>query len=222
MTYDLSKSDLFQGVDKEDLDSIISKYASVKSFVKGEYIFSKGQEPEYMYILLDGALTVFSDDYNGKRELLASFKEEGVLFAEVYLYLRKKFYHFSAVADEDTKVLAISRDFFKHMMDLGDPGRIIIENYLNILSEKLYFFNQKIRILSAFSLRQKLARYLIENSMGQQNFDLEFNREDLADYLATTRPSVSRELSKMEEEGLIEVNRSKVKILDLENLKLYL
>lgn len=221
MIYDLSRSNLFAGISLENIDRAIKNWASVKSYKKGQFIFTKGEKPEYMFILLKGSLTVFSDDINGKRELLAFFKEAGVLFAEVYLYLKKQTYHFSAVAEEDVKLLVISRDFFKNAMDDKEIGNQIMENYLNILSEKLYFFNEKIRILSAFSLRQKLARYILGHS-DKLSFELDFNREDLADYLGTTRPSVSRELNKMQEEGLLEINRSKVKILKLEELKTYL
>ena len=217
----LSESDLFFGIDDSDIDDVVTKYGEILEFNKGEYIFRKEEKPDYMFILLDGEVTVFSEDINGKRELLSSFDEAGVLFAEVYLYLEKRKYHFYAVADKKTKLLGISKDFFSNLLDDNSKiGKIIMENYLTTLSEKLYYFNQKIRIMSGFTLRQKLSRFIIENRNDSMEFELKYNREKLADYLGATRPSVSRELNKMQKEGIIEITRSDIKILNLKELNL--
>ncbi len=222
MNLNLTEVQLFKGLEEQEINEILKKFAKEVNYKKGEYLFSKGEKPKYMFILVKGNVTVFSEDIFGKRELLSSFSEPGSLFAEVYLYLEKKTYHFSAMADEDVTVIVISKEFFKQLYDLETgAGRIITENYLNILSEKLYYFNQKIRMMSGFTLRQKLSRYILENRDDSLEFKLTYNREELADYLGSTRPSVSRELSKMQEEGLISIERSKIKILDLEELKNY-
>lgn len=220
--FDLQEVDIFKGLEEKTIKEFLEKYAVSQEYKKDEFIFSKGDKPEYMYILINGSLTVFSDDINGKRELLRTFSSPGTLFGEVYFYLEKAVYHFSAVANEDLEVIALSRDFFQSMYDNNTKsGRIIIENYLEILSEKLFYFNTKIRMMSGFTLRQKLARFILETSEGKDKFDLGYSREELADYLGVTRPSISRELSKMQAEGLIKLNRSKLKILDVESLKKY-
>lgn len=220
--FDLQKVDIFKGLKEKTIEELIEKYAIFQEYKKDEFIFTKGTKPEYMYVLISGSLSVFSDDINGKRELLSYFTSPGTLFGEVYLYLDKAVYHFSAVAEEDLEVIALSKEFFNKMYDNNtESGRIIIENYLEILSEKLFYFNTKIRMMSGFTLRQKLARFILETSEGREVFDLGFSREELADYLGATRPSISRELSKMQGEGLIKLNRSKLKILDIDSLKQY-
>ncbi|NLW43184.1 MAG: Crp/Fnr family transcriptional regulator [Tissierellia bacterium] len=222
MSLRLEEVTLFKGLKEEEIKSVLDKHAQRQEFKKGEYIFVKGDKPKYMYILEKGSLSVFNDDVFGKRELLSSFSNPGDLFAEVYLYLEKRTYHFSAIADSDLKLIVISKEFFNQIYDLNTKiGRIVTENYLNILSEKLYYFNQKIRMISGFTLRQKLSRYILENRDDGLEFNLTYNREELADYLGSTRPSVSRELSKMQEEGLINIDRSKIIILDLEELNNY-
>lgn len=218
----LEKSQLFKGLKSKEIDEIINNFGVLLDFQKDEFVFSKGEKPEYMFILLSGSITVFSEDINGKRELLSTFTEPGVLFAEVYLYLEKENHHFYAISNENTKLFAISKRFFDELIDINNKyAKQIVENYLNILSEKLYFFNKKIRIMSGFSLRQKLARFIIENVDDNLEFESKYNREELADYLGVTRPSVSRELNNMQKENLIEVSRSKYKILNLEELNNY-
>lgn len=219
---DLTKVNLFKGLDKETIESILEKYAVIKEYKKDEFIFRKGDTPKYMYILIEGALSVFSDDINGKRELLSYFDEPGTLFGEVYLYMEKGVYHFSAAANQDMKAIALSKNFFNTLyLKKNNVGLKIMENYLEILSEKLFYFNRKIRMMSGFTLRQKLARFILEKSEESNYIDLGFSREELADYLGATRPSISRELSKMQSEELIDLDRSNLKILNREELKKY-
>ena len=69
------------------------------------------------------------------------------------------------------------------------------------------------QITSQSTLRQKIAKYLItneENGLVKTNL----SREEWADILATTRPSLSRELSKMTDDGLIEIKNKTIKILN--------
>jgi CRP-like cAMP-binding protein len=219
---DFSEIDLFSGISEEENSAILNRYTVIKNYKKGEFIFLKGEKPEYMFILISGALSVFSEDQNGKRELLASFERPGELFAEVYLFLKDKNYDFSAVADKDTEVIAISRDFFESMYDFEDKsGKTILLNYMEILSEKLFYFNKKIRTLSGFTLRQKLARFLLENSKDEDKFILQYTREELADYIGATRPSVSRELNNMQSDGLIIIDKDRVEILNRDELLNY-
>jgi CRP-like cAMP-binding protein len=59
----------------------------------------------------------------------------------------------------------------------------------------------------------------IANS-GRSTFDLQMNREALADYLNVSRPSMSRELGRMKDEGVIDFYRSSFVVKDVEALKL--
>ena len=85
---------------------------------------------------------------------------------------------------------------------------------LRILSEKAFFLNQKLLILSSRSLRQKIAYYLLLQKEEGDAVQLGLNRESLADYLGTTRPSLSREMMRMEEEGYIQVEKDVITLLN--------
>ena len=74
------------------------------------------------------------------------------------------------------------------------------------------------------SLKQRVAAFLLEESETQQSrssiVSLSLNREELAAFLNTTRPSLSRMLQQMQEEGLLRiVSRSQIEITDEEGLK---
>jgi DNA-binding transcriptional ArsR family regulator len=74
-------------------------------------------------------------------------------------------------------------------------------------------FNLKLQILASGTLRQKIIRFLIEN-LEEGVVRMTMNREMFADFLNVARPSLSRELMKMEEEGLIITNGKLIKIPD--------
>ena len=88
---------------------------------------------------------------------------------------------------------------------------------LGIYARKTNLLNHKVQILSSGSLRQKIARYLEESRRGNQ-VKLTMNREELADYLNVARPSLSRELIKMQQDGMIKLDRNLVTITDTEAL----
>jgi hypothetical protein len=89
---------------------------------------------------------------------------------------------------------------------------------LQIFAQKTYYLNQRLNILSCGSLRQKLARIILKNAHKKEKVQLNMNREELADFLNAARPSLSRELMKMQDEGLIAIDRQEIKILDMEAL----
>lgn len=207
---------LFKGITESELESLLSRYNIVdRLFHKGEYVFNAGDEPKYMYILLSGTVTVEKTDISGKRIIVNSFSKRGTVFGEVYLYLSHKDYDYSCLAMEDSEILLLPRNF---IIDLASENSrkygIIIENMLEILSEKAYHLNQKILIHSSFSLRQKLANYILQTAGNDNTLKLVFNREELANYIGTTRPSLSRELMNMEDDGLISASRGIINILD--------
>jgi CRP-like cAMP-binding protein len=92
---------------------------------------------------------------------------------------------------------------------------------LTILSDKIVMLNKKMSILNAESLKGRIAVYLLslQQSSKRMVFDLPMNRQELAEFLNVKRPSLSRELSNMQRDGIIDVYRSSVKILDMERLR---
>jgi CRP-like cAMP-binding protein len=91
---------------------------------------------------------------------------------------------------------------------------------IKIISKKAINLNKTIEYLSVKSIRQKISYYLLDQykKNKSKNFMLDMNRNELSDYLNVTRPSLSREMANMKEEGLIDYHRSSIKILDIEKL----
>ena len=90
---------------------------------------------------------------------------------------------------------------------------------LSILARKTYFLNRKVQLLSRPTLRQKIVAYLFQQERNGQTVTLPLNREQLADYLGVTRPSLSRELMNMQRESLIVIQGRKVTLLQMDALR---
>ncbi len=213
----LKSSTLFKGFGQEEIEDLLSlDFCSIREVKKDSYIFHQGDRPEYMYVLLEGSVQVEKIDINGKRVIVNIFTRPGTVFAEVYLYLGDHNYDYGCLAREDTRCLEISKDFFK---EDSLVQKKVTQNMLEILSNKAFYLNQKLLIMGSFSLKQKIANYLLQKLEGSREVGLVYNREELADFLGTTRPSLSRELSNMEKEGLIRVKKGSIEVVSLEGLE---
>ena len=82
--------------------------------------------------------------------------------------------------------------------------------------------NRKLRVLGSSSIREKIVRYLVQRQDREGRVSLNLSREEMADELNVTRPSLSRELGKMQEEGILSLSRKQIQIKDQELLEEYL
>lgn len=210
-------SDLFKNLTKEEIDSFIKENKGLRrSIKKGEEVFSQGEIPNYLFILEEGSVVVENISENGNRSIVNRFSKPGTVFGEVYLYLPERSYDYSCVCDVDSTILAIPKTALVMSGDNFKNSKVI-NNMLLILSEKAFYLNQKLLIQSGKTLREKLSRFFLSNSK-ESSLELEFNREELADFLGVTRPSISREIMNMKRDGLIDVVGNKV-ILNKEMLE---
>lgn len=211
---DLREIPIFKNLTDEELREIEllgQTYEMV--YPKGSHIFKKGEVKEDFYYLKKGSVKVYKIDPEGKRYIIASFNKPAI-FGEVYAYLRKP-YDFWAEADKDSEIFVI-KDFRKLIMRTSSKNLRL--NFIDILAKKSLKLSKKNQINSQANLKQKIAAFLLDNE-DEGQVHLSISREEWADYLATTRPSLSRSLSAMDKDGLIEVNDKEVNILDRKALE---
>ena len=82
------------------------------------------------------------------------------------------------------------------------------------MANKNLAFNKKIEITSKRTTRDKLMTYLLSQAKihGSSSFEIPFDRQELADYLGVERSAMSKEISKMKDDGLIDCERSWFKV----------
>jgi CRP-like cAMP-binding protein len=216
MNFQLNKSALFSNMSDEEIQNCLTcSRSEIISYEKDQIIFSQHDKPNKLHVLLDGSVVICNDSVSGKRNIVATIGGAGDLFGEVFLFLSKGEYDHYAQAAADTSVLLIPKEFLYHTCGENcDYHTKLISNLMGILAQKAYYLNQKLQIMSAGTLRQKIARVLFMNSAEDGSVELSMNREELADFLNAARPSLSRELMRMQEEGLLLIKKKKIIITD--------
>lgn len=218
----LKKVPMFRGLSEEEIAGLLGTRAvKTKVFKKGEFVFVEEDVPDQLMILLSGEVLVAKDTLAGNRRILTKITDSGDMFGEIYTFMELTSYEMYAECLKASEILFIDRG----ILEL-DPGQnravqIMCGNLLKIFATKAYRMNKRLRILSSLSIREKIARFLIENQ-GKERIVMVPPREEMADYLNVTRPSLSRELMNMATDGIIEVNGREVRILRQESLEEFL
>lgn len=196
---------LFQKITEPEVERILNCSKSViKKYPEGSYIFAQDEIPTKLFLLLEGKVQICKDFRNGKRDILY-LVEPGNVFGEIFLFGDKKHYWYDALTISDVKVLELPWDFFYHFCSNAcDHHKQLTQNMLEILSENNFEITRKLHIVTTASLRERITIWLWDAVDENGVVQLQMNREQLADFLGVARPSLSRELMRMQKDGLIE------------------
>lgn len=215
MKYDLlQKSPLFKGMTKSDFsDSLELLKAKTQTFKKGETIVSAGRVIKSFGIVVSGTVQVGFSDIDGNEVIFASVTE-GETFGEALCWLDVGEMPLSITAFTDCEILFVYPDSLRKA-DISPLANELKSRYLSILAKKTLLMNERIQILTKPTVRQKITTFLSQCSSryGGKTFAIPFDRETLALYLGVNRSALSRELSLMQKEGIIEFYKNTFKIL---------
>ena len=225
---------LFRSLDEEQVRNVLQEgFSTVRAFGRGERVFSESDRPDKIRILLSGEVTVAKDTPGGKRSVLAVIDRPGDMFGEIYAFRNLDSYGMYAECTESSRILSLDicvlqipvreevgrKQEFRDMRDM-ETALKISSSLLQIFAEKAFQMNRRLRILGGTSIREKVARYLLDRQKGGNRVAV-MSREDLADYLNVTRPSLSREISAMIHDGILAACGHDLVILDQKALEEY-
>ncbi len=219
----ISKNILFSGIKPEEITKMLDCFQPrLYEAQKSWYIVTNGEDCEELGILLEGEAAVCKENPAGNRVVIIILKPADV-FGEVVAFSSHNKWPATVEALEDCKVLFIKKKRIVEECEKMCPWhRKLIYNYLKIISEKAIMLNKKVEYLTIKSTRGRVCTYLLERykKTEGQHIRLPLNRNELADYLNIARPSLSRELCRLRNEGVIDFHLTMVRILDIEALKL--
>lgn len=221
MTDSWRNSPLFHDISDAEIDELIRcSGAAIKKYRKGELIFDQYDKPAFMHVLVSGKAAVGKYYSDGRQSFMTEFDHPGDVFGEILLFLDKDSYAFFAKAETDTEVLRLPRRFLTEQCGKACIFHAqLINNLLNIFAEKAFFLQNRVQVLSGSTLRSRIAKTLLMKSGNHPEKGVAMTREEMAGFINATRPSVSREISAMEKDGLIHVKNHKIYIDDLEGLE---
>ena len=216
---ELIKHPLFTGLDEESLPEALKLFeSSEKSLKKGECIFNSGNITEVMGFVLEGRIQIESTDYWGNKTIIDNLGS-GKVFGETYA-LTGKTLMVDVIAVETSKILLLNpKKLFSNNEGRGKIKAILIKNILQISMNKNLHLSQRIFHTNAKTIRGRLLAYLsscLPAKSPHAEFDIPYDRQQLADYLQVDRSALSAELSKMKADGLIDYWKNHFRLLHLD------
>ena len=215
----LQTTTLFAGLSAAELSTLLSRLgASVRSYGKGEALVLAGEPSRRVGIVLSGELEAYRPAPGGVRIPIARVEPGGV-FGDV-LGGSSLSSPVTVLAAAPCEVLLMPYE--KLLLPGADPARQrVLQNLVRTISDKYFLLSRRVDLLVLKSLRAKVCAYLLNESerAGSLTFSIPFSRVQLADYLNCDRSALSRELSLMQKDGLLDTFKSSFKLLDPDALK---
>jgi len=218
----LLKCSLLKNIKQNEYHSLLQciNYHT-KKFQTNEYVFMAGDNINYVGIVLSGSLEISKENLAGSRHII-DFLVASNVFAEGIVCTSERISPVTVRAKEDSTILFIP--FERLIKSCGNSCSFhiqLIQNMMMLLGEKNFILNRKIELLNLKGMREKLATYLLYEVQKQNSLTFQIipNRNELAAYLNLSRTSMSRELARMKELGIIDYYLNTFKILSLDALK---
>lgn len=214
----LMKNSLFKGLKEEEIREIgnVINY-SLKKYKKDEIIAQEDDDCNSLGLIIEGKIVVERLYPSGKEIIMKSLKG-GDVFGEALIFSEFNKYPATVLSRENSSILYLAKS---EIIKLFSFNPMFMENFMGLLSEKVIILNNKIKSLSLKTVKQKVVDYILQECISQKTntIKLKGSKEDLALYIGIPRPSLSRELIKLRDEGLIEFDRHNINVLDVENLE---
>jgi CRP-like cAMP-binding protein len=202
---------LFQGIGADEARGMLGCLgAREKVYEAGEYVLHMGETTRSLGVVIDGCVRAENVDVWGNVSIVGIFSR-GDIFADMYAVIPDEPLMVNVVAAEPTRVMFLeaAKVVTTCPRACGYHNQVALN--LNLISaRKNLALTRRIFHAAPKSIRGKVLSYLSFTAaqIGSREFDIPFNRQQLADYLGVDRSALSAELSRMQKEGIIATRRS--------------
>ncbi len=200
----------------ENLNKKIQTLGTKKSYGKEEFLFFPQEKAPGFYYLLSGEIRVFRMDAKGKEIEIARLRP-GDFIGEAVAIASESYPAF-AQAVKPAEVLYFESQKVWREIEINPA---VAKFFLVLLARKCLLLNERIEALNLSTVRQRLIRFLLLGCSGDRGclIDLKIKKADLARELGTISETLSRILKGLKNEGVIEVEGKKIRILDCARLR---
>lgn len=202
----LQQVSIFRNLEVEELSHVMELIQpKATQYQKGEYIFRIGDCVDSFGLLLSGKAIILQEEFWGNQNILRKINENEI-FAESFACNEHTPMNVSVQAQEDCKVLFLSFKLLSlHAFQQDVACSKVVSVLLQDMARKNIYFAQKLSHVGQRNTKEKLLSYLssVALQLNSNEFDIPFNRQELADYLYVDRSGLSQQLSQMQKEGYI-------------------
>ena len=209
----LTENILFQGLDSQQINQVLETTGYVqKKYSAGEVIMHQGDTVHSIGIITSGTAT--GKKYTtGGEEIVVQILTENKIFGDVLSGADGFASPVTVQAGTDCSVLFINYE--KLLYSPLPQTHRILQNMIQNISLKYFAQNRRMEILMMKSVRSKITAFLSWQSAvnGKKAFAIDMDRQLMADFLGVERSALSRELSRMKADGLIDYHKNSFTIL---------
>lgn len=213
----LSEFTLFRDLDNYELGKI-ADISITREWKKQSHVFLQGDPLENVYFIYDGKIKIYKSDINGKEQIVAIAKK-GEMFPHVGFFRKGEYPAYAEVLEPST-LIAVPISKFEGVL-IENPELCI--KVFKVLGEKIVDLQNRLEEQILNNTYEQIVKLLIR--LGQKHgkeladgtilLKSEFTNKDLANMIGTTRETISRTLTKMKKDEIIEVDDSGNMILDI-------
>ncbi|KGG81502.1 hypothetical protein Y919_00630 [Caloranaerobacter azorensis H53214] len=217
----LKKTKLFKNFSDNDIIALFNENNyKIKDYPKRAIIYLQNQECKSFDMILKGTVIVKTIDENGKVLTVSEFKTGDTIGGNL-LFADCNNYPMTIEAKTETTLLHMDKELVLRFcqMDMNFSSEL-----LRAISNKILIIGTKLKSITMKTIRQQIIEFLANQYYIQNTPEIKLNmsKKEWAEKLGVQRPSLSRELSKMKKEGLIDYDRKTIFIKDLDMIKNYL
>ena len=179
-----------------------------KKYNKNALIFLEGSKCNNVCVVVKGEISITTSSYDSEVEI--NNIKENEIFGDSLILSDDNRYLGNINAVKETTLCIIPKENWLELLE----NKTILKNYLEIVSNKVFKIQSKVKVLSQKSIRDKILFYLITESkrLNKKKIPIK-SKEYLSLYLNIPRPSLSRELIKLKEEKILDYNRYYIELL---------
>jgi CRP-like cAMP-binding protein len=208
---------LFKGVEREELEVLMEHVAQCRiKYSRGQIVRNTGEACRYADIIIKGELLARMTGKT-KHEVEVCRLTYGNIISPAFIFANNHNMPVTVIATKNTEMLRLEPE---ELLKLIDNYPTIRFNYICALSNIITFLTTKIRTLVLYSVKEKVARLIIDESTTQHSdtIYLHKSRQELADNFGIQKNSFIRALSNWVSDGAIEVKGKEIKIIDRKRL----
>ena len=204
---ELEKSPLFQDISYEEYRSLLTCFQAVQKSFRSDHLIYDFSFPknDAVGIVERGCAALIRIDEEGVATVMEELGPGGV-FGRTLAFAGSSGDSLQVVCRTPCDVLFIDYPhILKRCENACNHHSVLVQNMLRLMSDKAQALSQRVDVLSRRSIREKLLCYFrqLSEQAGSNTFTLPFSLSTLADYIATDRSAMMRELKRLREEGTI-------------------
>ncbi len=209
----MGQIDLMKSITPQEIESyLIEGSCKITQYKKNNIVHFVGEVCSKLEIILSGKVVIERIDESGNLMTIAEFLGGDVLGGNL-MFSKNPYYPMTVTAKEATLILEINKD---RLFRLFSDNHEFLSSYLEYVSDHTVILGDRIKHYVNRTIRESIISYLNFEAKKQNSsiIKLSMTKKALAERIGVQRTSLSRELAKMREDGLIEFTPVSISLLN--------